>query len=170
MQSVYDIRIFCIFVLVTNWLFDMVFIAIFLLIVFLLFWIFGGRELIGERLVKVLPRDALKVGDKMDVFMDGKLNRTATITGVTQGSVFIYDTLPLPVDYRGTFYASGVSDSARLVYLKTRKNYKFVRAAEFVKKVFNVMDDSENLMPDDQVDVDAESDDMEVEGEDEDDQ
>ena len=131
----------------------MVFVIILLVVLFLAFWWLGGKELVGEWLTGLFPVERLKKGDKVDVFLDGKYNRTATITG----SMLIYDRLPLPVDYRGTFYATGVdqNDGSKLVYVKNRKHFKLVRAAELVKKVFNVLDDAENLIPEDPVMVEA---------------
>lgn len=125
--------------------------------IFLAFWLLGGKELVGEWLTGLFPVERLKKGDKVDVFLDGKYNRTATITGVTFGSMLIYDRLPLPVDYRGTFYATGVdqNDGSKLVYVKNRKHFKLVRAAELVKKIFSVPDDAENLIQDDPVMVEA---------------
>lgn len=125
--------------------------------IFLAFWLMGGKELVGEWLTGLFPVERLKKGDKVDVFLDGKYNRTATITGVTFGSMLIYDRLPLPVDYRGTFYATGVdqNDGSKLVYVKNRKHFKLVRAAELVKKIFSVPDDAENLKQDDPVIVEA---------------
>ena len=127
----------------------MVFVIILLVVCFLAFWMLGGKELVGEWISGLFPVDRMSVGAKIDVFLDGSYNRTATITGITQGSIIIYDKLPLPVNYRGTFYATGVdqNDGSKLVYVKTRKHYKLVRAAELVQKVFNVLDDAENLVP-----------------------
>ena len=135
----------------------MVFVIILLVLLFLAFWWLGGKELVGERLTDLFPVERLKKGDKVDVFLNGKHNRTATITGITSSSFLIYDRLPLPVDYRGTFYATGVDQNygSKLVYVKNRKHFKFVRAAELVKKVFNVLDDAENLVPEDPVMVEA---------------
>lgn len=135
----------------------MVFVIILLVVLFLAFWWLGGKELVGEWLTGLFPVERLKKGDKVDVFLNGKHNRTATITGITSSSLLIYDRLPLPVDYRGTFYATGVdqNDGSKLVYVKNRKHFKFVRAADLVKKVFNVLDDAENLVPEDPVMVEA---------------
>ena len=47
------------------------------------------------------------------------------------------------------------NDGSKLVYVKNRKHFKLVRAAELVKKVFNVLDDAENLIPEDPVMVEA---------------
>lgn len=133
------------------------FIAIISVIIILFFCLFGGKELVGEWITGLFPADRLKKGDKVGVFLDGKYNRTATITGITQGGITIYDKLPLPVDYRGKFYAIGVdrNDGSKLVYIKNRKFYKFIRAAEFVRKAFSVLDDAENLMPDEPVIAEA---------------
>ena len=135
----------------------MVFVIILLVLLFLAFWWLGGKELVGERLTDLFPVERLKKGDKVDVFLNGKHNRTATITGITSSSLLIYDRLPLPVDYRGTFYATGVdqNDGSKLVYVKNRKHFKLVRAAELVKKIFSVPDDAENLIQDDPVTVEA---------------
>ena len=113
--------------------------------------------MIGEWLMRLFPVERLKKGDKVDVFLNGELNRNATITGINSGNIYIYDRLPLPVDYRSTFYATGVdkNDGSKLVYVKNRKHFKLVRAAELVKKVFNVLDDAENLIPEDPVMVEA---------------
>lgn len=119
---------------------------------FLTFWLLGGREFIGEWLLSLFPKDYLQVGDKAQVYLNGKYNRAATITKVTDASLVIYDKIPLAIDYRGRFYATGIdnNDGSKLLYLKTRKHYKFVRAAELIKKAFNVQDEAENLIPSDE--------------------
>lgn len=126
-----------------------VFIIVALLILVSL-WIYGGlRETVGELLIKVFPKAPLKKGDKVDVFLNGAYNRTATVTGASAGKLYIYDgKLGLPIDYRGRFYAIAVdaADGSKLVYLGNRKNYRFVRAAELVRKSFSVIDD-ENMLP-----------------------
>lgn len=133
------------------------FIAIISAIALVFFWLFGGKELVGEWVTGVFPEDPMKNGDRVDVFLNGRYNRAATITGITQDGIMIYDMLPLPVDYRGKFYAIGVNrnDGSKLVYIKNRKLYKFIRAAEFVRKTFSVLDDAENLVPDEPVMVEA---------------
>ena len=115
----------------------------------LIFFLLGGREIAGELLTKLFPSDYMRVGDKIDVFMDGAYNRTATITGIDQDHIIIYGTLQLPIEFRGRFYATGVdqTDGTRLVYVKTRKYFKFVRAAELVREYFSVLDDPNNLIP-----------------------
>lgn len=120
-----------------------------LVVLLVAFLSLGGREYIGERLSMLFPVDYMRVGDKIDIFIDGKYNRTATISEIDQGSIVIYERLPIPVGYKGSFYATGYDqiDGSKLVYVKTRKHYKLVRAAELVRAFFNVLDDPYNLTP-----------------------
>lgn len=76
-------------------------------------------------------------------------DRHATITSVSDDSVSIYGAVALPVDYRGSFYAIGKdSVGAKLVYVKYRRRYRFVKLCELFRKGFCVEDDEEQLMPD----------------------
>jgi len=73
----------------------------------------------------------------------------------------------LPVDYRGSFYAIGKdSVGAKLVYVKYRRRYRFVKLCELLRKGFCVEDDEEQLMPDSHSSENAETkDETEVEDE-----
>ncbi len=104
----------------------------------------------GECLTALFPKDRMKKGDKIDVFIDGAYNRTATITGIKASEIIIYEAFPLPLSYRGPFYATGIDQSSgsTLTYVKSRKNFKYVRAAEYIRKNFAILDDAENLIPD----------------------
>lgn len=114
-------------------------------------WLLGGRECMGELLNGFLPCEPISVGDKVNIFLNGKYNRTATITGVKQDKVFIYGKIGLPVDYRGRFYALGIdaNDGSKVVFIKYNKHYKWVRVAELIRKAFNVLDDMDNMPIDD---------------------
>ena len=118
---------------------------------FVAFWLCGGRECIGDWLDKLFPDAPFQKGDKAHIFLNGKYNRTATVSGVSENRIFLYDNkLSLPIDYRGKFYAVGgdVKDGSRLVYVGHSKHFRFVRVAELIRKVFNVMDNFENLVVD----------------------
>lgn len=122
-------------------------ISVFVLILVFLF-IYGGlRETLGEFLIKILPENHTKKGEKVEIFLNRKHNRTATITRISDDKIYIFGTLPLPLDYRGRFYGIGVDqcDGSRLVYLGNRKHYRFVRLAEIMRKAFAVMDEIKNL-------------------------
>ena len=68
---------------------------------------------------------------------------------MSDDSVSIYGAVALPVDYRGSFYAIGKdSVGAKLVYVKYRRRYRFVKLCELFRKGFCVEDDEEQLMPD----------------------
>lgn len=141
-------------------------ISVFVLILVFLF-IYGGlRETLGEFLIKILPENHSKRGDKIEIFLNGKHNRIATISRISDGKIVIFGTLPLPLDYRGRFYGIGVdqNDGSRLVYLGNRKHYRFVRLAEIIRKAFAVMDEIENLPtdPGDEVEEITESQESEV--------
>ena len=124
-------------------------IGVILFICFL--WIIGGREWLGSCFANLLPRDAFQCGDKAHIYINGKYNRTATLTKVVADAVYIYDNqVRLPLDYHGRFYGIGVDpkDGSRLVYLHTRKYYRLIRVAELIRKVFALIDDESNLDPD----------------------
>lgn len=105
--------------------------------------VFGG--VIARRL---LPVALLKVGDKVEIFTDGEYNRTATITGLTGNCLYIYDTLPLPLDYRGTFYGSGIDiDGVHFWYLANRKHYFLVPFAEWIRRAYRQLSYPFNLCP-----------------------
>ncbi len=117
----------------------------------LAFLYLGGWEWIGSKVVLLLPQATLQQGDKAVIFLNGRYNRTATISKVVADSVYLYDNrVKLPLDYRGRFYGWGVdtNDGSRLVFLKYRKHYRLVRLAEYIRKCFRVIEDEANLVPD----------------------
>lgn len=130
-----------------------VFVAAFLL--FWTWWVYGGvTEAVGEILNGLFPKAPVEKGDKVNVFLNGAYNRKATVTGVSDGRLYIYDgKLGLPIDYRGRFYAVGIdpADGSRLVYLGDKRHYRLVRAAEWVRTKFPVMDDEDMLPVTDEV-------------------
>lgn len=102
----------------------------------------------GSLVNKLLPDEPLQVGDQVEIFLDGVYNRTATITGVTADRIYIYDTLPLPLGYRGKFYAMGCDiDGVEFWYLKNRKRNNLVIFAEIVRKAYKRLSDPFNLEP-----------------------
>lgn len=128
-------------------------IAFALLVAFVLFM--GGFEVVGEMILKLLPRHVLKQGDSVHVYINGDYNRTARIDKVDDGNLYVYISVPLPIGFRGRFYATGVdSNGNKLVYIAYHKHYKFMRAAEAVRKFFNVCDDEEQLLPTDGIEDD----------------
>lgn len=72
---------------------------------------------------KWMPADNMKQGDVVHIYLNNEYNRKATISKVEDRRIFIYDKLPLPVSYRGKFYAVGVdvSDNARFLYMRKRR-------------------------------------------------
>lgn len=110
----------------------------------------GGWGWIGSKIAKTLPHAPLKTGDKAAIYLNGKYNRTATVTKVTVEYVYIYDNMvKLPVDFRGRFYAIGVdtTDASKVVFLTNRGHYRLIRVAELIRKVFALVDDESNLTP-----------------------
>lgn len=106
-------------------------------------------EYIGKKFWKFMPKGYLKQGEKMHVYINGKYDRHATITSVSDDSIRIYGTVALPIDYRASFYAVGTdSVDAKLVYVKYRRHYRFVRLCEIIRKGFCVEEDEEQLLSD----------------------
>lgn len=119
---------------------------------FIDFWMCGGREYLGDQLNKLFPDSPMKKGEKVSVFLNGKYNRTATISGVSANKLYLYDNkVALSIDYRGKFYAVGLdsNDGSRLVYVANGKHFRFIRVAELIRKVFNVLDCQDNLVAED---------------------
>ena len=122
--------------------------SVFFLILVLLFAFGGLRETIGDAMVKLFPKNHSQKGDIVDIFLNGKYNRTATITKISADKIYIYNNaLSLVLDYRGRFYGIGVDPNggSRLIYVGNRKHYRFIRLAEMIRKAFAVMDDVDNL-------------------------
>lgn len=134
-----------------------------------LFLFAGGREMIGELLIRLFPKDYLKVGDMVDIYLNGEPNRRATITQIDESYFCIYNSVPLPIAYRGRFYATGICEDecgSRTIYVKNSKYYKFVRVAEAVRKAFNLIEDRDNLSYEDVAQIEnevAKTDNSEVE-------
>lgn len=128
-------------------MYSIVLISAIVLILALVFAYGGLRETLGDLVVKIFPKNRSQKGDSVDIFLNGKYNRTATISRISADKIVIYDRLPLPLDYRGRFYAIGndVNDGSCLIYIGNRKHYRFVRLAEIIRKAFAVMDDVDNL-------------------------
>ena len=118
-----------------------------ILVIALLVLFFGGREIIGELINKLFPKSYLTSDQKIYIFINGKYNRVATITGITADKIYIYDgKIPLELDFRGRFYAVGIdSKKNKLTYMADLKLYKWVRIAECMRKIFNIFDDFDNL-------------------------
>lgn len=87
-------------------------------IMFVAFHIWGGY-FVNEW----MPADNMKKGDVMHIYLNNEYNRKATISKVEENRIIIYDKLPLPLSYRGKFYAVGVdmSDNTRFIYVRKRR-------------------------------------------------
>ncbi len=102
----------------------------------------------GAIVERLLPCEPIQVGDKVEIFTDGVWNRTATISGVTSDRLFIYETLPLPLSYRGKFYAVGTDiDGVEFWYLRDKHRNVLVPFAEAVRTFYKRLSDTNNLMP-----------------------
>ncbi len=114
-------------------------------------WAIDAWGWIGSKIVKLLPQATLQKGDKAHIYLNGRYNRTATLSKVVADAVYIYDNkVKLPLEYRGRFYAIGTDrcDGSRLVYLPKRNYYRLVRVGEILRKVFALIEDETNLNPD----------------------
>lgn len=113
-------------------------------------WAVDFRRWIGSKVAKLLPKDEIQQGDRVHIYLNGKLNRTATLSRVGVDSVCIYDTVKLPLNYRGRFYGYGidVNDGSKVVYIAKHSYFRLIRIAELIRKVFGLLDDDSNLIPD----------------------
>ncbi len=82
--------------------------------------------------------DDLDSNDNIYLFFDGvipTMNRKATINKITEDKIYIYDILPLPLDYKGRFYATGVTpDGVKLIYVKAFVFIYFAKIAELFRR------------------------------------
>ena len=93
--------------------------------------------LIALRFVyRIYPECPLKVGEQVNIYIDNRYNRTATISHNLSGVVVIYDKLNLPVHYRGRFYALGYTDDGHtLMFVGRKRLYFLARLAELIRKI-----------------------------------
>lgn len=132
-------------------IYDYIIFAMAVTAIIVVLWATGVWEWIGSKVAKLLPATPLQKGDKTHIYLNGRYNRTATISKVTADRVFIYNNkIRLPLDYRGRFYGIGVApdDGSRLVFLAKRSHYRLIRVAELIRKVFRLIEDENNLNPD----------------------
>lgn len=128
---------------------EIAFISLVIVALLIALWL-GGWQWIGSKLVKLLPNAPLQQGDKAAIYLNGRYNRTATLSKVVVDAVYIYDNkVRLPLDYRGRFYGIGLdlNDGSRLAYLPKRGYYSLIRVAELLRRLFNLDEDESNLNP-----------------------
>lgn len=128
---------------------EIVYISLAILALLIALWC-GGWQWVGSKLIKLLPNSPLQEGDKAAIYLNGRYNRTATLSKVVADAVYIYDNkVKLPLDYRGRFYGVGLdmNDGSRLVYLSKRGYYRLIRVAELLRKLFVLDEDESNLNP-----------------------
>lgn len=114
--------------------------AVLLAVALVFFW--------GFLVILALPKRLSAVGDKVSIFLDGVYNRDATITGIGQEKVVIYETLPLPLAYRGKFYAVGCDrDGVEMWYMADKRLYWLVPYAERIRKRYRIIDCAFNFVP-----------------------
>lgn len=83
-----------------------------------------------------LPKDPVRSGKEVHIYLDGRYNRTATINRIEGDCIYLYGKFPVPLHYRGKFYAVGkMSDGHTLMYLGKRKLYILMRFVELFRKI-----------------------------------
>lgn len=83
----------------------------------------------------------------MHIFLDDEYNRSATISSVTKSKIVIYDKLPLPLTYRGKFYAVGedAADGGKFIYVSKHYHVIPCRIVERFRRRFGLPEDIDNL-------------------------
>jgi len=102
-----------------------------------------------------LPKDPVKPGKEVHIYLDGRYNRTATINRIERECIYLYGRFPVPLHYRGKFYAVGkMSDGHTLMYLGKRKLYILMRFVELFRKISCIPEYLDNT-PADQENMDS---------------
>ena len=85
---------------------------------------------------KLYPNEPVRVGDMIDIYMDGHHDRTAYVSGVEPGYIVIYDKLHLPVSFRGRFYSVGyMEDGYALMFISRRRLFFLATIAELIRRI-----------------------------------
>ena len=84
----------------------------------------------------LFPKGTMEAGKPVNVYIDGRFNRTATICNNLPGCIVILDKLRLPVHYRGRFYSIGYTeDRCTLMYIGRKRLYFLAHVAELIRKI-----------------------------------
>lgn len=112
----------------------------------------------GYAFRSMFPKQRMRRGSKVYIYMDGQCNRCATITGITGDGIIIYGRIAVPVSYRGRFYATGYDamDGSRFTYVMCRRHYWLVKLAEFLRKWFGWPEEEGQLPVDEIINVNEE--------------
>lgn len=106
------------------------------------------RLLSGTHIESLLINKPIKANDKVHIYLSGKYNRTATVNKVESHRMFIYEKLPLHIEHRGRFYATGrTADGRSLTYVANRNHFCYVRLAELLRIIFAIPDNAYMLEP-----------------------
>lgn len=113
-------------------------------------WFLGGNEVLGFVLSSFYPTKIISKGDKVEVFINGEWNRTATVTAVCHSYFTLYDAIRCPIDYRGQFYAWGEDANGNLLeYVADPNDHKRIKSAEAIRKMCKLGDCYDNFKPED---------------------
>lgn len=117
--------------------------ALLILAIIVMSWIFLG---LGEHIASYIlynffPTTFPSKGDRVDVYINGEWNRTATVTACCYDFIVILDAVRCPVDYRGCFYAIGVDANENTLVYVDKRYHHLVKRAEWIRKICNFPDD-----------------------------
>ena len=106
-------------------------------------WIFlGWGERIGAYvLYNLFPTTYPSKGERIDIYINGVWNRTATVTACCYDYIVILDAVRCPVDYRGRFYAIGEDANGNMLLYVDKRYHHMVKRAEWIRKICNVPND-----------------------------
>lgn len=97
---------------------------------------------------KLFPASYIKRGDKVSIYINGKYNRTATVSKIGSNRFYIYDQFPIPVGYRGKFYATAQDESYTFLFLKNRHFHRLAGLHEICRRIFDIPDDENQMIQD----------------------
>ena len=117
--------------------------ALLILAIVAMAWIFlGFGERIGSFILhNLFPTTYPSKGERVDVYINGVWNRTATVTACCYDFIVILEAVRCPVDYRGRFYAIGEDANGNILVYVDKRYHHLVKRAEWIRKICDVPDD-----------------------------
>lgn len=117
--------------------------ALLIMVIIMMDWNYLGlKECVGGFVLhRLFPCTYPHKGDRVDVFINGVWNRTATVTACCYDYIVILNAVRCPIDYRGRFYAIGEDANGNILVYVDKRHKHLVKRAEIIRKICGVPDD-----------------------------
>ena len=126
--------------------------ALLIMVIIMMAWNYLGlKECVGGFVLhRLFPCTYPHKGDRVDVFINGVWNRTATVTACCYDYIVILNAVRCPIDYRGRFYAIGEDANGNILVYVDKRHKHLVKRAEQIRKICNVPDEYGTFQPSDE--------------------